>query len=301
MISFEVKSLLTNVPLNETIDIILTKVYDENKIDTKIPKSILKELLYLCTKHVHFKFNNEIYIQCDGVAMGSPLGPLLANIFMISLEDSTLLKLELYLCNWKRYVDDTFAYVLPDKIDMIFHELYSYYPNIKFTYELESNNKLTFLDVSARRTNDNKVETSVYRKATCTNIYINWHSHSLSNWKIGTLRNLVKRAKSISSSELLLRNEISYLRNIFTEYNDFPLKVVNNIIDQEFSQLVQQETTKPENKETQQTLQLMVSYCGNQRHKLLSKMKKQLKKTLPEDVNTMISYKSTKLSTKFPV
>ena len=65
------------------------------------------------------------------------------------------------------------------------------------------------------------------------NIYINWHSHAPS-----------------SSSELLLRNEISYLRNIFTEYNDFPLKVVINIIDQEHSQLVQQETTKPQDKET---------------------------------------------------
>ena len=44
----------------------------------------------------------------------------------------------------------------------------------------------------------------------------------------------------------------------------------------------------------------MVPYSGNQGHKLLSKMKKQLKKTLPGDVNTMISYKSTKLSIKFP-
>ena len=45
----------------------------------------------------------------------------------------------------------------------------------------------------------------------------------------------------------------------------------------------------------------MVPYSENQGHKLLSKMKKQLKKTLPEDVNTTISYKSTKLLTKFPV
>ena len=81
--TFYLKNLFTNVPLNETTDIILTKVYDKNKTDTKIPKSILKELLYLYTKHVHFKFNNEIRIQCDGVAIGSPLGPLLANIFMI--------------------------------------------------------------------------------------------------------------------------------------------------------------------------------------------------------------------------
>ena len=177
--------------------------------------------------------------------MGSPLGTLLANIFMISLEDNNLPKLELYLRNWKRYLDDTFAYVLLDKIDMILHELNSYHPNIKFTYELESYNKLAFLDVSAIRANDNKVETSAYTKATCTNIYLNWSSHALSNWKIGTLRNLIKRAKSISSSELLLRKEIGYLRHIFTKYNDFPLKVVNNIIDQELSQSVQQETTKP--------------------------------------------------------
>ena len=80
-------------------------------------------------------------------------------------------------------MDDTFAYVLPDKIDMILHELNSYHPNIKFTCELESNNKLAFLDVSARRTNDKKVETSVYRKTTSMNIYINWHSHAQSNWQ----------------------------------------------------------------------------------------------------------------------
>ena len=55
MISFDVKSLLTCVPLNEAIDIILREVYDENKIVTNIPRSVLKELLYLCTKHVHFK------------------------------------------------------------------------------------------------------------------------------------------------------------------------------------------------------------------------------------------------------
>ena len=145
------------------------------------------------------------------------------------------------------------------------------------------------------------METSVYRKSTCTNIYINWNSHAPTNWKIGTLRNLTKRAKSISSSELLLRNEISYLRHIFTEYNDFPLKIVNNVINQELSQIVQQETTKPQSKETQQTLWLMVPYSGKQGHKLISKMKKHLKKTLPEDVNKMISYENTKLSTKFPV
>ena len=87
VISFDVKSLFSNVPLGKTIHFLLKKVYDEKKIRTKIPKKVFKELLYLCTKELHFTFNSNIYIQYDGVAMVSPLGPLLANIFMTSLEE----------------------------------------------------------------------------------------------------------------------------------------------------------------------------------------------------------------------
>ena len=46
----------------------------------------MKELLLLCTKNAHFTFNNEIYQQCDGVAMGPPLGPVITGIFMVELE-----------------------------------------------------------------------------------------------------------------------------------------------------------------------------------------------------------------------
>ena len=62
MISFDVKGLFTNVPLDKTIDIIRKKVYEERKIKTNIPKTVLKELLYLCTEHLHFTFNDKIYI-----------------------------------------------------------------------------------------------------------------------------------------------------------------------------------------------------------------------------------------------
>ena len=109
MISFNVKSLFTNLPLNETIDIISRKVYDENKIVTNIPRSVLKELLYLCTKHVYSKFNGKIFIQCDGVARDSFLGTLFAKTFMISLEENILPKLESYLRDWRRYIVDIFA------------------------------------------------------------------------------------------------------------------------------------------------------------------------------------------------
>ena len=102
MISFDVKSLFTNVPLDETLRIILRKIYDEGKIETNIPRSITKELLLLSTKHEHFTFNGEIYIHLDGVAKRSPSGPLLANVFMFSLEEDIVPAFKDCLVHWKR-------------------------------------------------------------------------------------------------------------------------------------------------------------------------------------------------------
>ena len=90
LVSFDVKSLFTNVPLDETIEIILNRIYDKNEISTDIRKSEIKELLNLCIKSVHFTFDGNLYVQNDGVAMGSPLRPVLANIFIVELERSVI-------------------------------------------------------------------------------------------------------------------------------------------------------------------------------------------------------------------
>ena len=83
-----------------------------------------------------------------------------------------------YLCYWKRYADGTYAYVVPEKNDFILKELSSYHPNIKFTYELEENDKITFLDVLINRISFHKIEKIVYRKKRNTDIYISWYSHA---------------------------------------------------------------------------------------------------------------------------
>ena len=58
MVSFDVSSLFTNVPLEYTINIILEKVYKDKKVSTKLKKEELRKLLYLCTKEMHFSFND---------------------------------------------------------------------------------------------------------------------------------------------------------------------------------------------------------------------------------------------------
>ena len=98
LISFDVTSLLTNIPLEETINIAIDTIF-QNYPNVKI-----------VTSETHFIFNNEIYNQIDGVSMGSPLAPILANLFMGYHEKDWIEKAQVAKHTfYKRYVDDIFA------------------------------------------------------------------------------------------------------------------------------------------------------------------------------------------------
>ena len=304
MISFDVKSLFTNVALDETISIIVRKIYDEGKIETDIPRNVMKELLLLCTKHVHLTFNGDIYIQLDGVAMGSPLGPLLANVFMCSLEEAIVPTLKDCLVHWKRYVDDTHVYVEPEKIDYVMEKLNNYHQQIQFTYELEKYQRISFLDVLIRRLTNGKLETTVFRKETNTYIYMNWNSHAPIQWKIGTLKNVVKRSIIICSDQRLLQKELDNLRKVFVQINDYPSKIVKSIIKNELEKENADITNEPQTNTTDNSetkLQLFLPFSGKQGTQLLSKMKRRLKKSIPSNVKTCITCEGTKFLTQFPV
>ena len=96
MVSFDVKSLFTNVSLEYTIGLVLERIYNKGELVTNITRSEMKEML-LCTKNLHFSYNHDIYIQRDRVAMGSPLGLVLTGIFMMNLERSLVPKLNVYI------------------------------------------------------------------------------------------------------------------------------------------------------------------------------------------------------------
>ena len=81
LVSDDVITLFTNIPLQETIDIAINLVFNHNP-NLSITKKELRKLLLFATSQTHFLFNGKFYNQIDGVAMGSPLAPVLANIFM---------------------------------------------------------------------------------------------------------------------------------------------------------------------------------------------------------------------------
>ena len=81
LVSYDIQSLFTNIPLEETIDIAVTILF-EKKPNLKISKGDLKKLFRFATSETQFLFNGVYYEQKDGVAMGLPLAPILANLFL---------------------------------------------------------------------------------------------------------------------------------------------------------------------------------------------------------------------------
>ena len=151
----------------------------------------------------------------------------------MTLEGEVIPKITPYLCNWKRYVDNIHAYVNLEKADFILTKLNSYHPNIQFTFELEKNKPITFLDVLVKRTVTNQIETCVHSKETNPDLYINWNSYASVEWKIGTLRNIVKRAKTVCFTTILLNQEIEYLKAVFTGISEYPFMTAIKTINQE--------------------------------------------------------------------
>ena len=163
MASFDVKSLFTNIPLSETIDICLELLYNTPNNSTSIDRNNMRSLLEIAAKESYFLFNKKIYNQVDGVAMGSPLGPTFANIFMSYHEKAWLADCPSSFkpLMYRRYVDDTFLLFSDSShITQFLQYLNSKHPNIEFTSETEKNNTISFLDVKIHRSD--KFHTSIY-------------------------------------------------------------------------------------------------------------------------------------------
>ena len=199
LVSFDVTSLFTNVPINDTIDMIRQIIRDHN-LQVGIPVDILCDLILLCVKNVQFIFDSQFYVQIDGVAMGSPLGPVLSNIFLGFLEkyrlrNDIICTTDMYF----RYVDDTYLIVRSESdAKHLLTTFNSVHPNLNFTMELESDSSgLAFLDVHVSRDDSDTAVTAVHRKGTWTGLYLDFHSFVPIHYKRGLVRNLFHRARKI--------------------------------------------------------------------------------------------------------
>ena len=229
LVSYDVESLFTNVPVDETIDIIVKKAFTNNWFnlthDMDLTECDLKELLTIATKNQLFTFQGKLYEQIDGVAMGSPLGPLMANYFMCSIEEE--IASEGFLPpQYHRFVDDTFT-IMPanDDAEKFLERLNSSHPKLRFTMEIAAEGSLPFLGAMISNING-KIETEVYHKPTDSGLLLHFESHVDEKYKRALLQTLLLRASRLSSKDEYFQAECNKLRKIFLELK-YPLSSIN--------------------------------------------------------------------------
>ena len=181
LVSFDIVNLYTNIPVLETIEIlknnlIKTAILNRQQIDELI------SLLQIVLKQNYFTYDKRFFIQEDGLAMGSPLSGLLAEIYLNFYENKYLLSncntFHKAIISYTRYVDDTF--VVFDgtyrQINRLLKYMNSVNSKIKFTMEMENNEGINFHDLQNRSFTFN-----IYRKPTTTDLTIHansFHPHT---------------------------------------------------------------------------------------------------------------------------
>ena len=188
--------------------------------------------------------------------------------------------------------------------------------NIKFTYELEHEGKLPFLDVLLCR-KGKKIYTTVYRKATNNDVYLNWNAFAPISWKRSTLKTLIERAYLICSTDELRNRELEYIEKVFYENNSYPKYVIKQVL-QQISEQHNNKTNGPDNSNnnidgdnissmnnelvTLKKQQLLVlTYQGKKGDHILKSFKKGMRKILPNNVKPRTAFTGRKVGTSFQI
>ena len=214
MASLDIASLYTNIPVKKCLHLLqdyLSKI--KTKLDLPVNKII--NICDLITDQCFFQFNGTFYQQKFGLPMGSPISPVLACLYLEFLESGPFKKILPKTSTYLRYIDDVLIiYPRRTKLEELVNKLNNVEPSIKFTYELENDNNLPYLDTLLHR-HEYCIQRSVYRKPTYKNDIIHYYSHHTARIKSGILIGFYLRALRICSPEHL-NNEEKYIEEVFS-------------------------------------------------------------------------------------
>lgn len=228
MVSFDVVSLFTNIPVHLTMDIISDR-WDELSRHTNIPRQTFFKLLKFCLVDAnYFVYKSVFYKQIYGMPMGNPLSSVIADITTQRLLISTFNNLTSKPRILVKYVDDIFAILPGNMIDPTLIALNSFHGKLKFTVEKEHNNRLAYLDVLVIRDENGKLNTDWYRKSNSSDRLLNYYSNHPKNQKINTAYNFTNRVLKLSSS--CYHNKNIHTINQTLLNNNYPYSIIKKTI-----------------------------------------------------------------------
>ena len=234
MISFDVVSLFTSIPVEEAIGVIFVKLERDHflNIRTKLEATDITSILsHLFINSAYFKKGSEYYSQNSGLAMGNPASPVIANIFMEHFEDLALSTTNCDIKFYGRYVDDTFVIIKQFDVQNFTNHLNGINPAIQFTSEVESNGRLPFLDCLIFRDN-NKLQSTLYQKPTSSQRYLNFNSDQSNRVKDSVIISLYNQCRNTNTTNELFRKNIDNIKEIL-KANNYPIRRINNVFKQQ--------------------------------------------------------------------
>ena len=231
LVSYDVSALSTSIRINEAMPIGRSKLvsYPTLPDSCSLDASQLSTLLEMCLSSTYFTFQNELYKQKQGAAMGSPISPIVANLYMEHFESRALDTAPTRPSMWYRYVDDTMTKIHECAVSSFSDHLNSINPNIPFTSEEEKNGRIPFLDTCFHVNEDGSTKVTVYRKPTHTDQYLNFHSNHHLQHKRAVVNTLLLRAQTLVSEETNKAKEIQHVKQALRSNNhpDWMLTIPN--------------------------------------------------------------------------
>ena len=199
LVSFDVISLFTNVPVDLAVQVAHERLNADTSLEehTTLSADRVANLLRFCLDVTFLACRGEYYQHTFGTAMDSPVSVTAANLVMEDVEKRALSTYPLPLPFWKRYVDDTLTALPLDKVQQFHQHLNSIETTIQFTVEMESESTLSFLDTRITHHSDGSLSTTVFRKSTHTDKYLDFQSHYPLAHKVAVACTLFDRAKKI--------------------------------------------------------------------------------------------------------
>ena len=269
LVSFDVVSLYTNVPVLEAIDVAADRLYCGDFEVPPVSKETFTELMKLASTKVIMLTHDEYYIQNDGLAMGSPPAPSLANIWLARRESVIKDTAKLF----ERYMDDIIRSIKHEKIEEKLQQINNIHANLKFTIEVEQDGRIPFLDMLLIR-NGNKLTSTWYCKPTDTGLVMNFHALAPRRYKRAVVSGFIHRIHRACSTWENFHTSLQKAKEIL-EKNQYSPHFYESVIKDTIERIIT--PVNAEEREngvgTQQKHLILLQYRGPATDKFIKKLK----------------------------
>ena len=226
MISFDVSSLYTNVPVMEAIDVCTNLLYSGNYELPPVDRETFVKLAQISSCNILMSTHDGYYRQVDGLAMGAPPAPHFANGWLSQFDPIIKGNAKIF----SRYMDDILRNIKRGSLQQKLDEINSLHPNLKFTCEREEDGKIAFLDMKIINC-QGKLSSTWYNKPTDTGLIMNYHALAPKKYKWSVVSGFVYRIHRACSTWGHFHESLEKAKRVL-EKNQYPPDFYEPIIEQ---------------------------------------------------------------------